>query len=87
MIDKKRVVEKIVNRFESECKFNIRDETRCFYVALVEEIFNEIIEHGEVFLKEKLTTNEPVEVIDGVVTTAIGESPIVGIEETELKIK
>lgn len=88
MLESKRVIDSVLKKIESNCKFKIRDESSCYLTLIVEEILREIKENGEVVLKEKLLTDAPIQIIDGVVSVSDGKlTEIISTEGSELQIK
>jgi hypothetical protein len=84
MIESGRAVENVVERLK-QCGFKIREENQCFYEVIVEEIMKEIVENGEVFLKEKIQFDMNLHVLDGEIS--VGEESIISEDKTILKIK
>jgi len=85
MIDSSRAVENVVGRLE-KCGFVIRKENRCFYESLIEEILKEIVENGEVFLKEKINQDGTL-IVDYGEIKVFEDGSIIGTDSTNLKIQ
>ena len=86
MYDIDKITNKIVANLDDHCNFKTRDENRCFIKTIVTELLKVIAEESEVVLKSALEDGVLI-IKDGEITTADRETPILGLQSSEVGVK
>lgn len=86
MYDITEITDQIITKLGSNCEFKPRNETKCFVKTIVTELVTAIRENSEVFLKSGLEDGILI-IKDGEITTADRETPIIGLNSSEVGLK